>query len=124
MMQKFTLATALALGALGVIIGAFGAHALKPLLESSGRLDTFETGVRYHFYHALFMLAIGLLMSHIRHPLLNYASLSALIGVILFSGSIYTLCLSGITKFAIVTPIGGLFLIGAWLLALISIIKS
>ncbi|WP_188815767.1 DUF423 domain-containing protein [Hymenobacter cavernae] len=104
------------LGALGVGIGAFGAHGLRPMLEASGRFDTFETAVRYQFYHALALLAVGILLQakpEMRE--LGTVSWMWLIGVILFSGSLYTLCFTGITKLGAVAPIGGLALIAGWI---------
>lgn len=123
-MQKFILISGSILGALSVMIGAFGAHALKQLLETSGRLETFETAVKYQIYHALALLLLGVLMFHWKHAYLNYAGYSFLIGVVIFSGSLYALCLSGITKFGMITPIGGLFLIAGWVFLLMGILKS
>ena len=123
-MQKLFLIIGSILGALSVIIGAFGAHALKKLLESTGRIEVFETAVKYQFYHALALMLLGILMFNIKHQFLNYAGYSFVIGVIIFSGSLYILCLTGITKFGIITPIGGLFMIAGWLFLLVGIIKS
>ena len=111
-------------GGLAVMIGAFGAHALKNLLESSGRTDTFETAVKYQFYHALALILLGILMLNLKHDLFNYAGYSFLFGTIIFSGSLYVLCLTGITKFGMITPIGGLFLILGWALLLAGVIKT
>ena len=123
-MQKLFLVVGSLLGALSVIIGAFGAHALKNLLESSGRKEVFETAVKYQFYHALGLILLGLLMFNIKHQFMNYAGYSFMIGVIIFSGSLYILCLSGITRFGMITPIGGLFMIAGWLFLTIGILKS
>lgn len=105
------------LGGLAIIFGAFGAHILKKHLDSS-QLVTFETGVRYQMYHAFFLLFIGL-NTTFREKIKKTVSVFAVIGVILFSGSIYLLStknISGIDfKFiGIVTPLGGLFMILAW----------
>ncbi|GGF23813.1 hypothetical protein GCM10011383_39340 [Hymenobacter cavernae] len=86
------------------------------MLEASGRFDTFETAVRYQFYHALALLAVGILLQakpEMRE--LGTVSWMWLIGVILFSGSLYTLCFTGITKLGAVAPIGGLALIAGWI---------
>jgi|SRR5690606_6331877 len=123
-MQKLFLLTGSLLGALSVIIGAFGAHALKGTLESTGRLDTFETAVKYQFYHVLALLLLGLLMSRFDHKLLNYAGYSFITGIFIFSGSLYILCLTNVGKWGAVTPIGGLFLIAGWLLLFFGIMKS
>jgi uncharacterized membrane protein YgdD (TMEM256/DUF423 family) len=72
-MAKLFLIVGSILGATGVMIGAFGAHALKNLLESSGRLETFETAVKYQFYHALALILLGILMNNQQHSLYQYS---------------------------------------------------
>lgn len=123
-MQKLFLITGTLLGGTGVMIGAFGAHALKSLLESSGRIETFETAVKYQFYHAIALVILGILMGNQQHHLYQYSGYSFAIGTIIFSGSLYALCLTGITKFGMITPVGGLFLIAGWTLMLIAIVKT
>lgn len=123
-MQKFVLIAAAALGALSVMIGAFGAHALQATLEAQGRVDTFETAVKYQFYHTLALLAIGLLMFRVQDKLLDYAALSMMGGILIFSGSLYILCLSGLRWLGAVTPVGGLLFIVGWVLLAIAIAKS
>jgi len=123
-MQKFVLIAAAALGALSVMIGAFGAHALQSTLETQGRVDTFETAVKYQFYHTLALLAIGLLMFRVQDKLLDYAALSMMGGILIFSGSLYILCLSGLRWLGAVTPVGGLLFIVGWVLLAIAIAKS
>jgi uncharacterized membrane protein YgdD (TMEM256/DUF423 family) len=123
-MQKFVLVTAAALGALSVMIGAFGAHALQATLEAQGRVDTFETAVKYQFYHTLALLAIGLLMFRIQDKMLDYAALSMMGGILIFSGSLYILCLSGLRWLGAVTPVGGLLFIIGWVLLAIAVAKS
>ncbi|WPP53133.1 DUF423 domain-containing protein [Catalinimonas niigatensis] len=115
-MQKIILLSASAFGALSVMIGAFGAHALRATLEANGRLDTFETAVKYQFYHTLALLAIGLLMYRVSDKLLEYASLSMIGGILIFSGSLYLLCMTGIRWLGAITPIGGLLMIIGWIL--------
>ena len=104
-------------GALAVASGAFAAHGLQDRLDAHA-LSVFETGARYHMYHAL---AMGLAALAIRGPAATsaqYAALFFLIGILLFSGSLYLLALSGVRGIAIVTPFGGVaFLIGWALLA-------
>ena len=102
-------------GALGVAIGAFGAHALHDTLVRAGRLDTFETAVRYQFYHALALLAVGVLWAA-RPELRALGTTGALWagGIVVFSGSLYALCFTGITKLGAVAPVGGLLLLGGW----------
>ncbi|MTI32713.1 DUF423 domain-containing protein [Xanthovirga aplysinae] len=123
-MQKLTLIIGALAGGLAVMIGAFGAHALKASLEASGKLEVFETGVKYQFYHSLALLLIGLLMFHLEHKWLTYASYSMMGGILIFSGSLYILCLSGIGKWGAVTPIGGLLLIMGWIFTIMAIYRS
>lgn len=111
-------------GMIAIILGAFGAHALKKVL-SVDQLATFETGVRYQVYHALFLLLVGQLdmLSQKASKAIYYLVLS---GVVLFSGSIYLLATNSLTSFdfkiiGFVTPIGGLLLIIAWFVLLASI---
>ena len=118
-MDKKIISTAAFIGILAIILGAFGAHALKKVLTIE-QLSTFETGVKYQMYHALFLLFIGT-TDKINDALKSKIYNLILIGVILFSGSIYLLATKNITNldFAIIgiaTPIGGLFLIGGWFL--------
>lgn len=103
-------------GGLGVAIGAFGAHALHDTLLKTGRLDTFETAVRYQFYHAVALLAIGVLWA--TRPELRALGTTGWLwlgGIVIFSGSLYVLCFTGITKLGAVAPIGGLLLLAGWL---------
>ena len=126
-MDKKTISTAALLGMIAIILGAFGAHALKKVL-SIEQLATFETGVRYQMYHALFLLFIGLipnLTSKAKNTIYNLV----LSGVILFSGSIYLLATNGLTPIDFkfigpVTPIGGLLLISAWTVLMYNITKK
>ena len=115
MTARLLLQLATLLGGLGVAIGAFGAHSLRKMLEASGRFDTFETAVRYQFYHALALLGIGVLWA--LRPELRGLGLTGglwLGGVLLFSGSLYLLCFTGITKLGAVAPVGGLLLLAGW----------
>ncbi len=99
---------------LSVMIGAFGAHALKATLEATNRLETFETAVRYQFYHAMALILLGLLMIQFQHKAFNIAGYGFIIGILLFSGSLYGLSLTGITKLGAITPLGGLAFIIGW----------
>lgn len=123
-MQKLFLMIGSILGALSVMIGAFGAHALKNTLTSNGRLETFETAVKYQFYHVFALLIVGMLLSRIDHKLLHYSGYAFIVGIIIFSGSLYILCLTNVGKWGAVTPIGGLFLIIGWLLLFVGIFKN
>ena len=124
MNQKQTLLAGAILGALGVALGAFGAHALKDLLIKNGRLETFELAVRYQFYHVLALLFIGILMEQYGSPRMNWSSLSIFVGVVLFSGSLYLFALTNAKTFAMITPIGGLFLLGGWIVLIYAIITK
>ena len=124
MTQKIVLMIAAALGGLSVGIGAFGAHALRALLEASGRTETFETAVKYQFYHTLALLAVGILMYHIPDKRLGYAAAAMIVGVIIFSGSLYVLCFTGVRWWGAVTPLGGVSLIVGWILLLLAIYQG
>ncbi|MDI5888986.1 DUF423 domain-containing protein [Flavobacterium yafengii] len=126
-MDKRILSTGAILGMIAIILGAFGAHALKKVL-SIEQLSTFETGVRYQMYHALFLLFFGL-MKYIPQKTKKVIYFLVLFGVILFSGSIYLLATNDLTSFdfkiiGFVTPIGGLLLILGWGVLLMNIMNK
>jgi uncharacterized membrane protein YgdD (TMEM256/DUF423 family) len=123
-MNKLFLLSGAVLGFLGVGLGAFGAHALKSMLEASNRLETYETAVKYQFYHALFLILIGLLSKDFTASTLKYSGYTTLAGVIVFSGSLYIICFTGIKAFGAVAPIGGTLLLAGWALLFITIFKS
>lgn len=115
MMKLFVLLGSL-FSATAVILGAFGAHALKSRL-SVEMMDVYQTGVQYHFFHALGLLLIGTLFTAIPHSiLLKWAGFIMLAGIIVFSGSLYILSITGIKALGAVTPVGGLCFIAGWLL--------
>lgn len=104
-------------GGLGVIIGAFGAHGLEGKIPAE-EIETFETGVRYQFYHAFLALVVGLIpgISRVKATVIFYCLLG---GILLFSGSIYGLATNAMTGFdftqiALLTPLGGLLFVVAW----------
>lgn len=116
-MEKKILLTALIMGIVAIVLGAFGAHGLKKIL-STDQLTTFEVGVRYQIYHALFLLFVvnNSFLTLKEKAVVFYL---ALVGVILFSGSIYLLSTSTITSIKTkiigpLTPLGGLLLIASW----------
>lgn len=115
MNQRAALVTGVFFGGLAVAIGAFGAHALRPLLEENARTETFELAVRYQFYHAFAILFSAVLMFHFPSRRLNRAVLCFTAGILIFSGSLYILSLSGIAMWGAVTPVGGLLFIAGWL---------
>ena len=109
--KTFLLVGALA-GFLAVALGAFGAHALKGRL-SPEMLAVFETGVRYQMYHALAIIATGLVLARMDGWLVRTAGWFFTAGIVLFSGSLYALAFTGVTVLGAITPLGGLaFLIG------------
>ncbi|WP_441000962.1 DUF423 domain-containing protein [Fodinibius sp. SL11] len=102
--------------ALAVALGAFGAHGLKEMLTDE-MLDIFETGVRYHFYHALGLLLIGFAFQFMSGlSLLQWSGWLMLGGILIFSGSLYILSISGIRWLGAITPIGGVCFIISWIL--------
>jgi uncharacterized membrane protein YgdD (TMEM256/DUF423 family) len=123
-MQKTVLIIGALSSGLSVAIGAFGAHALKTMLEASQRTETFNTAVSYQFYHSLALLAIGLLMFKMPQKYLQYAAWSHILGILVFSGSLYILCLSHNSKWGAVTPIGGLLFIAGWVFLAWGIFRS
>ncbi|MBU3822105.1 DUF423 domain-containing protein [Flavobacteriaceae bacterium XHP0103] len=126
-MNKKILITASVLGIIAIILGAFGAHALKELI-SVDMQQTFETGVHYQMYHALFLLFVGTttLVTEKTKKTIYYL---IIVGVLFFSGSIYGLATNNLTSFdfksiGFITPIGGLCFIISWGLLFIDLIKT
>ncbi len=116
-MNRTILLTGITLGLLAVILGAFGAHGLEKLVDKDA-IETFEVGVRYQMYHALFLLFVGL-WTGIADKSKKLVFIFVIMGVILFSGSIYLLAMNELTTFdfkiiGFLTPIGGLFMILGW----------
>jgi uncharacterized membrane protein YgdD (TMEM256/DUF423 family) len=97
------------LGALAVGLGAFGAHALRPVLESKGTVHTWETAVFYHFLHTLALLFLSGRPHPPRVPVSAF-----LLGIFLFSGSLYVLCVTGVRWLGAITPFGGVAFIVGW----------
>ena len=110
--RTFLLVGALA-GFLAVTFGAFGAHALRERL-SPEMLAVFETGVRYHMYHALALLLVSAMMPRLGGWLVVTSGWLFTAGIVLFSGSLYVLAFTGITIFGAITPIGGLAFLAGW----------
>ncbi|OIQ21686.1 MAG: hypothetical protein BM557_02490 [Flavobacterium sp. MedPE-SWcel] len=125
-MNRKILSVAAVLGAIAIVLGAFGAHSLKKVLEPD-MLATFETGVKYQMYHALFLLFIGttsLVSDKTKKTILSLV----VVGVLFFSFSIYFLACNDLFSFdfkkiGFITPIGGLLLISAWIILLLNLIK-
>lgn len=123
-MHKLFLIISSASGMLAVGLGAFGAHALKAKLQTEGTLDTYQTAVQYQFYHTLALLGIALLMTKIESQWLTYAGYSMTLGILIFSGSLYVLCFTGMKWLGAITPIGGLLFIAGWFCLLMTVTKS
>ena len=112
MERTFTLIAALA-GFTGVALGAFGAHGLRARL-SPEMLAVFETGVRYQLVHAVALLALAGLVDRLNGRLITAAGWLFLTGIVLFSGSLYLLALTGVTILGAITPLGGLAFLAGW----------
>lgn len=122
-MSKLILLTASILLALAVAIGAFGAHGLKAHL-STEMIQVYKTGVEYHFYHALGLVLIGIFSITFPSGLLNWSALLLVSGIILFSGSLYILSVTGIKWIGAITPLGGISFIAGWLLFFLAVWKK
>lgn len=115
-MQKLFLIIGSLAMALAVALGALGAHGLKEVLTDE-MLEIFETGVRYHFYHAMGLLLISLVAQTMPDSsLLRWSGWLMLGGILIFSGSLYLLSILGIRWLGAITPIGGVFFIISWIL--------
>ena len=126
-MNKSILITASILGILSIVLGAFAAHGLKKLIPAES-ISVFETGVKYQMYHAIFLLFVGS-SSYVSDSYQKTIFYLTILGLILFSGSIYALATNALTSFdfkkiGFITPIGGLLLIAAWVALLINFLKS
>ncbi|MGK0137135.1 MAG: uncharacterized membrane protein YgdD (TMEM256/DUF423 family) [Algoriphagus sp.] len=117
-MNKTYLISGAVLGFLAVSTGAFGAHAFKVPLLAAGNLETYNTAVTYLFYHALALIFTGMLTREFGNKWNKYAGFSFITGSIIFSGSLFLICLTGIKTFGAIAPIGGAFLIIGWLSSL------
>ncbi len=128
-MSKTYLITAAVLGAISVILGAFGAHGLKSRMTTDA-FDIFETAVKYQFYHVFVLLAVAIISQYIQGNFLNWSGRCFIAGIILFSGSLYLLSYFKMTGnqqmnwLGAVTPFGGLCFIAGWILLAIAALRS
>ncbi len=122
-MSKTIIMTASVLLALAVAIGAFGAHGLKSQI-SAEMLQSYKTGVEYHFYHALGLLLIGVVAVFIPSAYVKWSAILLFAGIILFSGSLYVLAITSIKWLGAITPFGGLSFIAGWILLFIGVWKG
>lgn len=106
---------AAAMGFLAVALGAFGAHGLKDTLTRNGTAAIWETAVFYHFVHAVMLFVLAA-----RHPLVKGPWFSFLVGIVIFSGSLYVLAYTNIRWLGAITPIGGASFIVGWLWLIVS----
>lgn len=110
-------------GFLATCLGAFGAHALK-LKISMDMLVVYQTGVSYQFYHSLALLLLGLLMIHYDNKYLRLSGVMFGVGILLFSGSLYLLAITGVKQLGIITPFGGVVFLVGWLMLALGCIKN
>lgn len=108
---------------LSVALGAFGAHGLEKMVEPK-YLEIWKTGVQYQMYHALGLLAVGILLGKVQESsLLAWSGWLMLIGIIIFAGSLYAITLTKISVLGAITPIGGVAFLAAWILLIIAAVK-
>ena len=128
-MHKGFVTTGALLGAIAVALGAFGAHGLRKIVPAE-TVQTFQTGVQYQMYHALALLLAGMLYEKCSPKPVRTAGILFIIGIVLFSGSLYVLTagraaeISSLDKAGIITPIGGLTFISGWLFLVIAAIRK
>ena len=122
-MSKTIIMTASVFLAVAVAFGAFGAHGLKSHL-STEMLAVYKTGVEYHFYHALGLLLIGVLAVYMPDVQLKWSAIFLSAGIMLFSGSLYVLAVTGIKWLGAITPLGGLSFIAGWILLFVAVWKK
>ncbi|MBI3546787.1 MAG: DUF423 domain-containing protein [Gammaproteobacteria bacterium] len=110
--------------ALAVLLGAFGAHALKARL-SLEMIAVYQTGVHYHFFHALGLLVVGVVATQIPMSVfLKWSGWLMLMGIVLFCGSLYILSIGDLPWLGAITPVGGVSFIVAWILFVVAVAKS
>ena len=108
---------------LAVIMGAFATHGLKQRL-SAEMLGVFNTGAQYHFYHAIGLILVGLVAAHISTPGIKWSGWLMLAGIIFFSGSLYLLAMTGMRWLGMITPLGGVCFIMAWLMLALTVLRN
>lgn len=121
-MVKFWLISGAAFALLSVALGAFGAHALKDTLDTYSK-DIYQTAVQYQMFHSLALLAVGVLQQIFRQANFDWAGYAFLAGILLFSGSLYLLAVTGIKGLGTITPVGGVAFVAGWTILIIKIAK-
>lgn len=122
-MDKTFFAIGAIVAALGVALGAFGAHGLKATL-SADMLANFETGVRYQMYHALALLAVALAYARWSQPFISVSGWLFVVGIAIFSGSLYLLSITGMRWLGAITPVGGVAFIAGWVCLVIGVARA
>ena len=110
------------LSALGIALGAFGSHSLKTKLNPD-ELVVYDIATRYFMYHALGIISLGILAFNVPESVVEVPVILMLIGIVLFSGSLYLISIKGYTKLGVITPLGGTAFIVSWVLLAINIFK-
>lgn len=123
MKGKIFLVMGAVVSGLSVAIGAMGAHALKDMLQQNNRTETFELATRYAFYHGLALIVLGILWHVFQEGKFKWAGILFISGVVCFSGSLYLLSLSEMKWVVWFTPLGGMLMIGGWLLLTIHLLN-
>lgn len=123
-MNKFFIQSGAILAGLSIALGAFGAHAFKVALEASKHTETFEIAARYQMYGALALILTGIIMGNFPNKMLRWAGNAFLFGTIIFAGSLYLICITGVTMWGAVAPLGGAGLMLGWILFISGIRKS
>jgi uncharacterized membrane protein YgdD (TMEM256/DUF423 family) len=124
-MDRIFVAIASALGFLAVALGAFGSHGLAAHFEANPDLQSpFDTATRYHMYHTLALLAVAWAITRWPGPALQWAGWLFVAGIVIFSGSLYALSLTGIKWLGAITPIGGVAFLAGWVLLAIGVLRG
>jgi uncharacterized membrane protein YgdD (TMEM256/DUF423 family) len=124
MYSRWVLGAGAGFALLAVVLGAFAAHGLKAVLDGQ-QLALFETASRYQMYHALALLVVGVMLTNpqFSRSLLKLAAIAFILGIILFSGSLYLLALVGASWLGAITPLGGIAFLSGWLMTMIAALK-
>ena len=124
MYSRWVLSAGAGFALLAVVLGAFAAHGLKAVLDGQ-QLALFETASRYQMYHALALLVVGVMLTNpqFSRSLLKLAAIAFILGIILFSGSLYLLALVGASWLGAITPLGGIAFLAGWLMTMVAALK-
>ncbi|MGE3921172.1 MAG: DUF423 domain-containing protein [Gammaproteobacteria bacterium] len=121
--SRFFITIAALSGFMVTCLGAFGAHALKSILPLD-MINIYQTGITYQFYHTLALLLTGLMMVNFNNRSLKFSGVMFVVGIVIFSGSLYMLALTGIKQLGIITPVGGIAFLMGWLSLAVGINKK